>query len=89
MDFGHHGGNQPVKDMITGKTFVTSQNHGFMSDEKTLPSEVLVWMRNANDNSVEGIISKENNVKSVHFHPEASPGPHDKNDIFDEFLKEL
>lgn len=89
MDFGHHGGNQPVKDMITGKTFVTSQNHGFMSDEKTLPGEVLVWMRNANDNSVEGIISKENNVKSVQFHPEASPGPHDKNDIFDEFLKEL
>ena len=89
MDFGHHGGNQPVKDMLTGKTFVTSQNHGFMSDESSLPKEVLIWMRNANDNSVEGIISKENNVKSVQFHPEASPGPHDKNDIFDEFLKEL
>ena len=89
MDFGHHGGNQPVKDMLTGKTFVTSQNHGFMSDESSLPQGVEVWMRNANDDSVEGIISRENNVKSVQFHPEASPGPHDKNDIFDEFLKEL
>ena len=89
MEFGHHGGNQPVLDVFTGKTFVTSQNHGFMSDEASLPEGVEVWLRNANDQSVEGLIQRKLNVMSVQFHPEASPGPHDRKDIFDIFLKEL
>ncbi|MGN0907437.1 MAG: glutamine-hydrolyzing carbamoyl-phosphate synthase small subunit [Bullifex sp.] len=89
MEFGHHGGNQPVLDVFTGKTFVTSQNHGFMSDEASFPEGAEVWLRNANDGSVEGLVQKELNVMSVQFHPEASPGPHDRKDIFDIFLKEL
>ena len=89
MEFGHHGGNQPVLDVFTGKTFVTSQNHGFMSDEASLPEGVEVWLRNANDQSVEGLVQRKLNVMSVQFHPEASPGPHDRKDIFDIFIKEL
>ncbi len=87
MKFGHHGSNQPVKDLDTGKVFVTAQNHGFMSNEKTLPNNVKVWMRNANDNTVEGLYSKELNVYSVQFHPEAGPGPEDALWLFD-FFKE-
>ena len=85
MKFGHHGSNQPVKDMDTGKTFVTAQNHGFMSDEKSLPGSVRVWMRNVNDNTVEGLYDEKKKVYSVQFHPEAAPGPEDALWIFDYF----
>ena len=85
MKFGHHGSNQPVKDMDTGKTFVTAQNHGFMSDEESLPEGVRVWMRNANDNTVEGLYDEKKRVYSVQFHPEAAPGPEDALWIFDYF----
>ncbi len=89
MTFGHHGCNQPVKDLDTGKTFVTSQNHGFMSDLSSLPSDVHLWFVNANDGTVEGIYNKELHVRSVQFHPEASPGPHEAAEIFDKFLGEI
>ena len=85
MKFGHHGSNQPVKDMDTGKTFVTAQNHGFMSDEKSLPDGIRIWMRNANDNTVEGLYDEKRKVYSVQFHPEAAPGPEDALWIFDYF----
>lgn len=85
MKFGHHGSNQPVKDMDTGKTFVTAQNHGFMSDEKSLPEGIRIWMRNANDGTVEGIYDEKRRVYSVQFHPEAAPGPEDALWIFDYF----
>ena len=87
MKFGHHGSNQPVKDMDTGKVFVTAQNHGFMSDEESLPDDVRIWMRNANDNTVEGLYDEKKRVYSVQFHPEAAPGPEDALWIFD-FFKE-
>ncbi|HIV98835.1 MAG TPA: glutamine-hydrolyzing carbamoyl-phosphate synthase small subunit [Candidatus Ornithospirochaeta avicola] len=87
MKFGHHGANQPVKDVFTGRTFVTSQNHIFATDENTLPSGVSVWMRNANDSSVEALISPALKIKSVQFHPEGAPGPLDGEWIFDEFLE--
>ena len=89
MAFGHHGGNHPVKDIDTGKTFVTSQNHGFMSDRGSLTSDVHIWFENANDGTVEGLYDKEKHVRSVQFHPEASPGPQDATWIFDAFLKEI
>ena len=89
MAFGHHGGNHPVKDLDSGKTFVTSQNHGFMSDRDSLPSDVHIWFENANDGTVEGLYEKSKHVRSVQFHPEASPGPQDATWIFDAFLKEL
>lgn len=88
MPFGHHGGNQPVKDLDTNKTFVTSQNHGFMSDKASLPKDVSIWFENANDKTVEGLYQKEKKVRSVQFHPEASPGPEDAMFIFDSFIAE-
>ena len=89
MTFGHHGANHPVKDLDTGKTFVTSQNHGFMSDMSTLPKDVHLWFVNANDNTVEGLYDKARHVRSVQFHPEASPGPQDATWIFDSFIEEI
>ena len=86
MKFGHHGGNHPVRDEKTGKVFVTAQNHGFMVDEKTLPEEVLIRFRNANDKSVEGLISDSHKIFTAQFHPEAEPGPDDSTWIFKEFV---
>ena len=89
MAYGHHGGNHPVKDLDTGKTFVTSQNHGFMSDMESLPKSVHLWFVNANDNTVEGLYDSSLKVRSVQFHPEAAPGPQDATWVFDKFLEEL
>lgn len=89
MKFGHHGVNHPVRDEFTGKVFVTSQNHGFMIDEATLPGEVEVWFKNANDKSIEGIRHKTLPVMCAQFHPEAAPGPRDSSWIFDEFVESV
>jgi carbamoyl-phosphate synthase small subunit len=86
MKFGHHGLNHPVRDELTGKVFVTSQNHGFAVDEKSLPADVGVWFRNANDGTIEGVYHKTLNAKCAQFHPEAAPGPHDSTWIFQSFL---
>lgn len=87
MRFGHHGGNQPVRDEETGRVFVTSQNHGFAVDEDNLPDGARVWFRNANDGSVEGISWQGERLWAVQFHPEAGPGPHDARWIFDRFIE--
>lgn len=87
MKFGHHGSNHPVKDLVSGKVFVTAQNHGFMSDRDSLPEDVEIWLENANDGSVEGIRAKAHRVLSVQFHPEAAPGPEDALYIFDKFIE--
>ncbi|MBI9106902.1 MAG: glutamine-hydrolyzing carbamoyl-phosphate synthase small subunit [Spirochaetales bacterium] len=87
MKFGHHGINNPVRDELTGKVFVSSQNHGFAVEENSLPKDVKLWFRNANDQSVEGIVCKDRKIASVQFHPEAAPGPVDTSWIFDEFIK--
>ncbi|NNM67570.1 MAG: C26 family cysteine hydrolase domain-containing family, partial [Spirochaetales bacterium] len=89
MKFGHHGVNHPVRDELTGRVFVTSQNHGFAVDEKSLPPDVGIWFRNANDGTVEGIYHKTLPVKCAQFHPEACPGPHDSSWIFQSFLDVL
>lgn len=86
MKFGHHGANHPVRDIFSGRTFVTSQNHGYMSEAASLPSCVLPWFINANDQSIEGLWHREKPIASVQFHPEASPGPHDGSWIFDRFI---
>jgi len=86
MKFGHHGLNHPVRDELTGRVFVTTQNHGFAVDEKSLPTDLGVWFRNANDGTVEGVYSKTLNAKCAQFHPEAAPGPHDSTWIFQSFL---
>ena len=86
MSFGHHGVNHPVRDESTGRVFVTSQNHGFAVDEKSLPDGFTVRFRNANDGSVEGLENKKLKLLCVQHHPEASPGPVDSSWIFDSFL---
>jgi len=86
MKFGHHGANHPVRDLFTGRTFVTSQNHGYMSEASSLPPSALPWFINANDQSIEGLWHREKPIASVQFHPEASPGPHDGEWIFDRFI---
>ena len=87
MKFGHHGINNPVRDELTGKVYVSSQNHGFAVKEESLPGGVRLWFKNANDGSVEGIISAERKIASVQFHPEAAPGPVDTAWIFDEYIR--
>lgn len=87
LKFGHRGGNQPVKDLTTGHVEITSQNHGFCIDEKSLPQdEVEVTHINLNDNSLEGMRHKKHPAFSVQYHPEFAPGPHDAIYLFDRFI---
>lgn len=87
LKFGHRGGNQPVKDLETGRVEITSQNHGFAVDAKSLPPEVSVNRINLNDQTVEGMRHRTKPIFCVQYHPEASPGPHDSNPLFAEFRK--
>jgi carbamoyl-phosphate synthase small subunit len=85
LKFGHRGGNQPVKDLKSGKVEITSQNHGFAVDPNSLPSDVTVDRVNLNDQTVEGMHHKTKPIFCVQYHPEASPGPHDSTPLFAEF----
>jgi carbamoyl-phosphate synthase small subunit len=87
LKFGHRGGNQPVKDLLTGKVEITSQNHGFCVDPTSLPSNVEVTHINLNDGSLEGMRHREYPAFSVQYHPEYAPGPHDAQYLFDRFIQ--
>ncbi|MFP4562852.1 MAG: glutamine-hydrolyzing carbamoyl-phosphate synthase small subunit [Spirochaetia bacterium] len=89
MKFGHHGVNHPVRDEFSKKVFVTSQNHGFSVEEKSLPAGLEVWFRNANDDTVEGLSHETLPVLCAQFHPESAPGPDDSHWIFDRFLERV
>lgn len=87
MTFGHRGGNQPVKDLRSGRVYITSQNHGYMVDEESLAGvPVDVVFRNLNDGTVEGLMHREVPAMSVQFHPEAAPGPEDTEYLMDDFI---
>jgi len=86
LKFGHHGGNHPVKDLATGKVAITSQNHGFCVDIKSIPHKGTVMTHlNLYDNTAEGLENKRLKLFSVQYHPEAGPGPHDAAYLFKKF----
>lgn len=87
LKFGHRGGNQPVKDLATGRVYITAQNHGYAVDPAGLPPDVQVSHVNLNDNTVEGLRHVRLPILTIQYHSEASPGPHDSEYLFDRFLE--
>ncbi len=88
MKYGHRGGNHPVKDLSTGRVYISSQNHGYAVDEKSLDPKVAVpAFRNVNDGTNEGLRYVGKKIFTVQFHPEACPGPRDSSYLFDRFIE--
>ena len=86
LKFGHHGINQPVKNILSGRVEITSQNHGFVVVPESLPTNLEMTYSNLNDTTSEGMCSPELKAFSVQYHPEAAPGPHDVNYLFERFV---
>jgi carbamoyl-phosphate synthase small subunit len=89
LKFGHRGANHPVKELSSGKVEITSQNHGFAVDPDSLPSDTTVTHTNLYDGTVEGFRHIDKPIFSVQYHPEASPGPHDADYLFRQFLETM
>ncbi|MFD1739640.1 carbamoyl phosphate synthase small subunit [Bacillus salitolerans] len=90
LAYGHRGGNHPVKELLTGKVQMTSQNHSYVVTDSSIDlNEFIVTYRNVNDRTIEGLQHKKYRIQSVQFHPEAHPGPSDTAHIFTEFLGQL
>ena len=89
MKFGHHGANHPVKDLDSGRVSITSQNHGFAVDEKSLPANLRATHISLFDNTLQGLARTDKPAFCFQGHPEASPGPHDIGYLFDRFIREM
>jgi carbamoyl-phosphate synthase small subunit len=89
LPYGHRGANQPVKDLQSGRCYVTSQNHGYAVDHSRLPAGYEPWFVNLNDGTNEGLRMASRPVRSVQFHPEGMPGPRDTGFLFDDFLRDV
>ena len=88
MKYGHRGANHPVKNLETGKVYISSQNHGYVVDADSIDKSVAEpWFINVNDKTVEGLLYLNEPIKTVQFHPEANAGPKDSELLFDEFMK--
>jgi carbamoyl-phosphate synthase small subunit len=89
LKYGHRSHNQPVQDLLTRRCYVTSQNHGYVVRDESLPEDWEPWFVNVNDGSNEGVFCRSRPWSSVQFHPEAAPGPEDAGFLFDDFLRRL
>jgi carbamoyl-phosphate synthase small subunit len=89
MPFGHHGANHPVRDLLTERVEITSQNHSFAVDPESLPDDVELTHLNLNDQTIEGVRHRELPVSSVQYHPEAAPGPLDSAHLFHRFREQI
>ena len=89
LKFGHRGANHPVKDLATGRVYITAQNHGYAVEAGSLPSELEVTHISLNDGTVEGLRHRDLPVMTIQYHSEASPGPRDNEYLFEGFLEML
>ena len=87
LKYGHRGANHPVKDLATGRVYVTAQNHGYAVDGDSLPAGLEVAQVNLNDGTVEGLVHRDLPVFTIQYHSEGSPGPRDNEHLFDRFLE--
>jgi carbamoyl-phosphate synthase small subunit len=86
LKFGHRGANHPVKDLLTGRVHITSQNHGYAVSPDGLSGDVEISHVNVNDGTVEGLVGRRLPIMTIQYHSEASPGPHDNMYLFERFL---
>jgi carbamoyl-phosphate synthase small subunit len=89
LKFGHRGANHPIKDLLLGQVYMSSQNHGYAVNPKTLPEDVEVTQVNLNDQTVAGIYSRKRNCLGIQYHPESRPGPHEAVKLFDFFVNKM
>jgi len=89
MKFGHHGGNHPIQNVFTKKIYITSQNHNFVVDKKSLPQNIQITHISLFDQTIQGIKIYKKPIFSFQGHPEANPGPHDTLFLFDKFIKKI